>query len=230
MNRQTLVFSMNSREGSQIIPPGVCQAGKRAVKRTRIPMQAAAEDFVRLRRLWDHEIQSLHTMKILWVSPFFLHPTDRGAQIRSLGTLRELHRRHEIHFATLDDPSNVEGRPRSSEYCTKSYVAPHRPPKRGSPAFFLQATAGHVFPDPAGHQPVSFAATRGDCVRIGRYRRIRRNGLRFPGFGSEHSRSAELGALRAQRRNHDLGTPSGTRYEPAAATLLPPAGAPHVRV
>jgi sugar transferase (PEP-CTERM/EpsH1 system associated) len=83
-------------------------------------------------------------MKILWVSPFFLHPTDRGAQIRSLGTLRELHRRHEIHFATLDDQSSAEGLKRSGEYCTKAYVAPHRPPKRGSPAFVVQATAGLV--------------------------------------------------------------------------------------
>jgi hypothetical protein len=39
-------------------------------------------------------------MKILWVCPFFLHPTERGSQIRTLGTLKELHKRHEIHWAT----------------------------------------------------------------------------------------------------------------------------------
>ena len=48
-------------------------------------------------------------MKILWVCPFFLHPTNRGAQIRTLGTLRELHKRHEIHFAALNDSQNIRG-------------------------------------------------------------------------------------------------------------------------
>lgn len=81
-------------------------------------------------------------MKILWVSPFFLHPTDRGAQIRTLGILRELHRRHEIHFATLEDPAYPEGRERCHEYCTRFYAIPHRPPSRGSPGFLLQAAAG----------------------------------------------------------------------------------------
>jgi len=46
-------------------------------------------------------------MKILWICPFFLHPTDRGAQIRTLGTLKELHKRHEIHFAALNDPNEA---------------------------------------------------------------------------------------------------------------------------
>jgi hypothetical protein len=58
-------------------------------------------------------------MKILWICPFFLHPTDRGAQIRTLGTLKELHKRHEIHFAALNDPRNLEGPQRSSEYSSR---------------------------------------------------------------------------------------------------------------
>ncbi len=78
-------------------------------------------------------------MKILWVSPFFLHPTDRGAQIRTLGILKQLHLRHEVHFATLSDPENEEGKRRSTEYCTQAYAVPHAPPRRGSPAFFTQA-------------------------------------------------------------------------------------------
>src|ERR1035438_2612723 len=81
-------------------------------------------------------------MRILWVSPFFLHPTDRGAQIRSLGILQQLHRRHEIHFATLEDPASSEGRERSAEYSTRAYPVPHQPPKRGSAAFYFQAVAG----------------------------------------------------------------------------------------
>jgi glycosyltransferase involved in cell wall biosynthesis len=83
-------------------------------------------------------------MKILWVSPFFLHPTDRGAQIRSLGMLTQLSRRNEIHFATLTEPDNREGMERSHEYCAKAYAVNHKTPKRGSPAFLAQAV-GSLF-------------------------------------------------------------------------------------
>jgi len=71
-------------------------------------------------------------MKILWVCPFFLHPTDRGAQIRTLGTLKELHKRHEIHFAALNDPRNLEGPTRSSEYSSRYVSVEHSAPGRGS--------------------------------------------------------------------------------------------------
>ena len=72
------------------------------------------------------------TMKILWICPFFLHPTDRGAQIRTLGTLKELHKRHEIHFAALNDPHNHEGPQRSSEYSTRHFAVEHSAPGRRS--------------------------------------------------------------------------------------------------
>lgn len=71
-------------------------------------------------------------MKILWVSPFFLHPTDRGGQIRTLGTLKELHKRHDIHFAALNDPLNTEGPRRSGEYSSQHTAVAHAAPKRGS--------------------------------------------------------------------------------------------------
>ena len=100
-------------------------------------------------------------MKILWVSPFFLHPTDRGAQIRSLGMLTEMHQRHEIHFAALSDPDSSEGKDRSKEYCTKAYDVPHRPPKRGSPAFVVQAT-GSLF------SRVPLAVSRYESARLRR--------------------------------------------------------------
>jgi glycosyltransferase involved in cell wall biosynthesis len=87
-------------------------------------------------------------MKILWVSPFFLHPTDRGAQIRSLGMLKQLHLRHEVHFAALSDPESTEGKERSREYCTQAYDVPHRPPERGSPAFLVQAIGSVFSSDP----------------------------------------------------------------------------------
>jgi glycosyltransferase involved in cell wall biosynthesis len=72
------------------------------------------------------------TMKILWICPFFLHPTDRGAQIRTLGTLKELHKRHEIHFAALNDPKNLEGPQRSSEYSSRHISVEHFAPSRKS--------------------------------------------------------------------------------------------------
>ncbi len=71
-------------------------------------------------------------MKILWVAPFYLHPTDRGGQIRTLGTLKELHKRHEIHFAALNNPANAEGPARAGEYSTRHLAVDHVPPKRGS--------------------------------------------------------------------------------------------------
>lgn len=71
-------------------------------------------------------------MKILWISPFFLHPTNRGGQIRTLGTLRELHKRHEIHFCALNPPANLDGPARSGEYCTRSFEVHHEPTPRSS--------------------------------------------------------------------------------------------------
>jgi glycosyltransferase involved in cell wall biosynthesis len=71
-------------------------------------------------------------LKILWVCPFFLHPTDRGAQIRTLGMLKELHKRHEIHFAALNDPRNLEGPQRSKEYSSRHIAVEHSAPGRRS--------------------------------------------------------------------------------------------------
>ncbi|MEK6396744.1 MAG: glycosyltransferase family 4 protein [Terriglobus sp.] len=71
-------------------------------------------------------------MKILWISPFFLHPTNRGGQIRTLGTLKELHRHHEVHFCALNPPDNPEGPARSSEYCSRAFEVRHAPTPRSS--------------------------------------------------------------------------------------------------
>ena len=81
-------------------------------------------------------------MKILWVKTDFLHPTTRGGQIRTLEMLRELHKRHEIHYVALDDGSNAEGMDRSSEYSTRAYPVPHRAVPKRSARFAWQLTAG----------------------------------------------------------------------------------------
>jgi polysaccharide biosynthesis protein PslH len=80
-------------------------------------------------------------MKILWVKTDFLHPTDRGGQIRTLETLRRLHQNHEIHYVAYDNPEQPEGVERAVEYCTRAYPVKRPIPKRGSGAFFLQMAA-----------------------------------------------------------------------------------------
>ncbi|HME59016.1 MAG TPA: glycosyltransferase family 4 protein [Terracidiphilus sp.] len=87
-------------------------------------------------------------MKILWICPSFLHPTDRGGQIRTLGTLRELHKRHEIHFAALNDPRNLEGPQRSSEYSSRHFSVEHTVPGRGSIGIVPQLIGSLVSPAP----------------------------------------------------------------------------------
>lgn len=77
-------------------------------------------------------------MKILWVKNDFLHPTDRGGQIRTLETLRRLHRDHEIHYVAYDNPAQPDGIRRAPEYSTRAYPVNRPVPSRKSPGFFLQ--------------------------------------------------------------------------------------------
>ncbi len=96
-------------------------------------------------------------MKILWVKSDFLHPTQGGGQIRTLETLKRLHRRHEIHFAALDLPQPGIGPSRSSEYCTKAYPVAHTVAAKEWTA--LLEGAGHRPCDgyPSGHAALPVA-------------------------------------------------------------------------
>jgi glycosyltransferase involved in cell wall biosynthesis len=87
-------------------------------------------------------------MKILWVKSDFLHPTDRGGQIRTLGMLKRLHLRHNIHYVALDLAGQPGGLERSSEYCQKAYPIPHWTPPKNTWAFWLQTGAGLFSPLP----------------------------------------------------------------------------------
>jgi glycosyltransferase involved in cell wall biosynthesis len=100
-------------------------------------------------------------MKILWICPFFLHPTDRGAQIRTLGTLQQLHKRHQIHFAALNDPQNLEGPQRSSEYSSRHIAVEHSAPSRKSLGILPQL-AGSIL------NPVPLAVSRYHSVQLKR--------------------------------------------------------------
>jgi polysaccharide biosynthesis protein PslH len=87
-------------------------------------------------------------MKILWVKSDFLHPADRGGQIRTLEMLKCLHARHEIHYVAFEDGKNPEGLSRSSEYCSRAYPVRHSVPPHRSPRFLGQLLQGLISPVP----------------------------------------------------------------------------------
>jgi glycosyltransferase involved in cell wall biosynthesis len=99
-------------------------------------------------------------MKILWVKSDFLHPTTKGGHIRTLETLKRLHRRHEIHYVALDLAEQRGGVERCGEYCTKSYPIPHSAPVRGSLQFGMQAAA-NLFSE----LPLAVSRYRSDGMR-----------------------------------------------------------------
>jgi polysaccharide biosynthesis protein PslH len=77
-------------------------------------------------------------MRILWASANFLHPTTKGGQIRTLEMLRQMHRRHEVHFVAFENPKEPEGAARAGEYCTKAYPVELAVPPRQSLGFARQ--------------------------------------------------------------------------------------------
>jgi len=99
-------------------------------------------------------------MKILWVKADFLHPTTRGGQIRTLETLKRLHRRHEIHYIGIENPAEPEGVERSAEYCTRAYPVRHSVTDKNSLAFVGQLVRG-VF----SSLPVAVERYRSDTMR-----------------------------------------------------------------
>src|SRR5258706_6319381 len=78
---------------------------------------------------------------ILWLSSGFLLPTTWGGQIRTLGMLRRLRDRHEIHFLALHD-GEPEALTHSSEYCSKAWPVPFALARRNSVRFWIQTARG----------------------------------------------------------------------------------------
>src|ERR1700683_4344014 len=99
-------------------------------------------------------------MKMLWVTSNFLHPTTRGGQIRTLETLKRLHQRHEIHYASLYRPSTRAGLERSGEYCTRAYPVAHQAPPHFTPRFYRQIGESHF-----SKIPVAVLRYRSDALR-----------------------------------------------------------------
>lgn len=77
-------------------------------------------------------------MKILWVKTDFLHPTDRGGQIRTLEILKRLHERHQVHYLAYNQPRHPDALGRAKEYCTQAHVVEMDIPHRRSLAFGFQ--------------------------------------------------------------------------------------------
>jgi glycosyltransferase involved in cell wall biosynthesis len=86
-------------------------------------------------------------LKILWLSPGFPHPTNRGGQIRTLEILRWLHKRHDIHFLALHDGS-TEAIRQSSEYCSRAWPVQFSLALKTSVRFRMQLMRGLVATEP----------------------------------------------------------------------------------
>lgn len=75
-------------------------------------------------------------MRILWVKMGGLWPSTTGGRVRSLQTISELSRRHQVTVVTThgagDDP---EGLARHLSHCDRVVSLPYVVPKRGSAAF-----------------------------------------------------------------------------------------------
>jgi polysaccharide biosynthesis protein PslH len=87
-------------------------------------------------------------MRILWVKADFLHPTNRGGQIRTLEMLKWLHRKHEVHYIGMAETGEQEGPDRAGEYSSRHWVIRHSAPSRRSPRFLPYLLGGLVSPVP----------------------------------------------------------------------------------
>ncbi len=99
-------------------------------------------------------------MKILWVKTDYLHPTDRGGQIRTLEMLKRLHARHAVDYLTLADPANTEGPARAGEYCRRHFAVPHAVADKRSPRFALDLLGGLL-----GELPVAVGRWQSEAMR-----------------------------------------------------------------
>jgi len=100
-------------------------------------------------------------MRILWVKMGGLWPATTGGRVRSLNTISELARHHQVSIITThghgDDP---EGLQQQLAHCERVVSVPYAVPKRGS-ASFAASVAGSWF----SHYPVDLWKWRVAAVR-----------------------------------------------------------------
>src|SRR5882672_12153748 len=100
-------------------------------------------------------------MRILWVKMGGLWPATTGGRVRSLNTISELARSHQVSIITThgrgDDP---DGLTQQLAHCERVLSVPYAVPKRGS-ASFAASVAGSWF----SHYPVDLWKWRVAAVR-----------------------------------------------------------------
>jgi glycosyltransferase involved in cell wall biosynthesis len=99
-------------------------------------------------------------VKILWVKTDFLHPTNRGGQIRTLEMVKRLHARHEVHYVAYENPAQPEGVQRAHEYCSHAYPLKLEVPPRRSARFAAQLIGNLFSPLPLSITRYHSAAMR----------------------------------------------------------------------
>ena len=87
-------------------------------------------------------------MRILWFSPFLLQPAIQGGQIRSLGILNCLYRRHEVRFVSMQLDGQQDGVASVGQYCQSSRLIRHSLPPRGGLRFAFQLLSNLASPLP----------------------------------------------------------------------------------
>lgn len=84
-------------------------------------------------------------MRILWLKSDLLLPLDKGGKLRTWHLMRQLAKHHAITFLSFADPGqpadDVDG---MKEVATEVITIPRTDPRKGTPAFYLDA-ARHVF-------------------------------------------------------------------------------------
>jgi len=113
-------------------------------------------------------------VKILWICANFLHPTNKGGLIRSLGILRRLAAQHEVHYVAYENPEHPEAVKQAAEYSHRAYAVKHAVPSRRSPRFAAQIAAGLFDPVPMAIRRFASPAMRQVTAELSRRERFDR--------------------------------------------------------
>lgn len=105
-------------------------------------------------------------MRILWVKSDFLHPTNRGGQIRTLEMLRCLHQRNEVHYVAFREPGESLGVDASHEYCAHAYPVDFHIAPKTSLRFRAQVMASIFDPVPAAVGRFRSGAMKATIARL----------------------------------------------------------------
>src|SRR5262249_1230643 len=88
-------------------------------------------------------------MNILWLKTELLHPVDKGGKIRTYQMLKELKRKHQITYLTLDDgTASPSAREQAAEYCHELISILHRTRAKFSAGFYAELALNLASPLP----------------------------------------------------------------------------------